>query len=90
MVIEEIILPKTFVKDWTSIDYCKASDFFFRLIFLVISSPSLTIMSFPHSSSMNTSLGAFSKFPMTSISIPSSSSSAITASSEGLSSTMKL
>ena len=59
------------------------SDFFFWLIFLVSSPPSLR---FSHSSSMNTILGESSKFPMSSI--PSSSSSTITNFSEGLSSSM--
>ena len=29
MVIEEMLSPTTFVTEWTSIDYCKPSDFFF-------------------------------------------------------------
>ena len=40
---------------------CKTSDFFFWLLW--------TTMRFLHSSSMNTSLGEFSMFPMSSISI---------------------
>ena len=46
----------------------ETSDFFFQLTFLVSSSPSLITWRFPHSSSMNTSLGKSSNFP---ISIPS-------------------
>ena len=60
--------------EWISIGYCKTSDFFISLIFLVSSPPSLTTMRSPDSSSMNTSLGEFSKFPMSSISVQSSSS----------------
>ena len=57
MVTEEILSPTTFATEWTSMSYCKTSHFFFWLIVLVSSSPSLTSMRFPHSSSMNTSLG---------------------------------
>ena len=46
---------------------------------------SLTTTRVSHSSSMNTSLGESSKFPMLSISIPSNPSSIITFFSEGLS-----
>ena len=73
MVTEEILLPTTFVTEWTYIGYCKASDFFFWLTFQVSSPPSLTTMRFSHSSSMNTSLGESSKSPVLSISIQSSS-----------------
>ena len=40
---------------------CKTSDFFFWLKFLVISPPSLTTLRFPHTLSMNTSLGKSNK-----------------------------
>ena len=56
LVTEEILSPTTFVTEWTSIGYCKTSDFFW-LIFPIRSSPSLTTMRFRHSSSMNKSLG---------------------------------
>ena len=69
------MVSEAFVTEWTSIGYCKTSDFFFWLIFLVSSPPSLTTTRFPHSSSMNTSLGESSKFPMSSVSIQHSSSS---------------
>ena len=82
-VTEEILLPKTFFTEWISIGYCKKSDFFW-LIFSVSSLPSLTSMRFPHSSSMSTSLGESSKFPMSSISMQSSSSSTVTFFSEEL------
>ena len=59
-----MLSPTAFVTEWTSIGYCKTSDFFFCLIFPVSSPPSLTTMRFAHSSSMNTSLGEFSKFPI--------------------------
>ena len=59
------------------------------LIFLISSIPSLTILRFPPSSLMNASLGKFSKFLISSISIPSSSSASIITFSEGLSSSMK-
>ena len=74
MVTEEILSPTAFV----TIGYCKTSDFFIWIIFLVSSPPSLTSMRFPHSLSMNTSLGESSKFPMSSISIQSSPFSTIT------------
>ena len=77
LVTEEIFSPTTLVTEWTSIGYCKTSDFFW-LIFPVRSSPSLTTMRFPHSSSMNKSLGESSKFPMSSLSMQSSSFSNIT------------
>ena len=89
MVIEEMRSPAEFVRQRTSIDYCKMFDFFFWLIVLLSSPPSLTSMRFSHSSSMNTSPGESSKFPMPSISIPSSPSSTITTFSEGLSSSVK-
>ena len=73
MVNEEILSPTTFVTEWTSIDYSKTSDLFFRLIILVSSPPSLTAMRFSHSSLMNTNLCESSKFPLSSISIQSSS-----------------
>ena len=77
LVTEEIFSPTTLVTEWTSIGYCKTSDFFW-LIFPVRSSPSLTTMRFPHSSSMNKSLGESSKFPMSSLLMQSSSFSNIT------------
>ena len=82
-ITEEILSPTTFVIEWTFIGYCKTSDIFW-LIFSVSSPPSLTTMRFPHSSLMNTSLGESSKFPMSSISMQSSSSSTITFFSEEL------
>ena len=89
MVIEKI-LPPTFVTEWTPTDYCEMSDFFFWLIFLVSPPPSMTSLRFPHSSCMiNINLGKFSKFSMSSISTPFSSSSTITTFSEGLFSSMK-
>ena len=80
-VIEEILSPTAFVTEWTSVDTCKTSDFFFWLIFLVSTPPSLATMRFPHSSSMNTGLGESSTFPASSI--ESSSSLTITFFSEG-------
>ena len=77
LVTEEILSPTTFVTEWTSIGYCKTSDFFW-LIFPVRSSPSLTTMRFPHSSSMSKSLGESSKFPMSYLSMQFSSFSNIT------------
>ena len=77
MVIEEILLPATFVTEWTLIGNCKMSDFFFWLIFLVNSLSSLTTLRFPHSSSMNTNQDKSSRFQMSSISVSFSSSSAI-------------
>ena len=77
LVTEEILSPTTFVTEWTSIGYCKTSDFFW-LIFPVRSSPSLTTLRFPHSSSMNKNLGESCKFPMWSLSMQSSSFSNIT------------
>ena len=82
MIIEEILLP-------TSIGYCKISDFFLWVIFLVSSPSSLTTMRFPYSSWINTSLGESSSFPVLSISIPSSFFSAITTVLEGLPFSMK-
>ena len=79
IVNEEILSSTAFVTEWTSRGYC----FVFWLIFLVSSPPSLTTIRFAHASSMNTSLGEFSRFPMSSISIQSSSSST-TFFSEGL------
>ena len=35
MVTEEILSPTKFINEWASIGYCKTSDFFFWLIFLV-------------------------------------------------------
>ena len=81
-VTEELLSPTTFVTKWTFIGYCKTS-VFFLLIFSVSSPPSLTTMRFPHSSLMNASLGE-SKFPMSSISMQSSSSPNITICSEEL------
>ena len=79
MVTEEILSPATFVTEWTSKGYYKTSDFFFWVIFLLISPLSFTTMKFPHSSSsMNTSRDESSKFPMSSVSIQSISSSTIT------------
>ena len=89
MATEEILSPTTFLNECTSIGCCKMSDFFFWLIFLVSFPPSLTTMRFPDFSSMNTSLGESSKFPMSSISISSSSSSIITLFSESLSFSIK-
>ena len=77
LVTEEILSPTTFVTEWTSIGYCKTSDFFW-LIFPIRSSPSLATMRFPHSSLMNKSVGESSKFPMSSLSMQSSSFSNIT------------
>ena len=77
LVTEEILSPTTFVTEWTSIGYCKTSDFFW-LIFPIRSSPSLATMRFPHSSSINKSLGESSKFPVSSLSMKSSSFSNIT------------
>ena len=71
MVIEEILLPTVFVRQWTSIDYCKTSDLFFWFIFLVSSPLSLITMRFSHSSSMKTRIGKSSKFPMSSTSMQS-------------------
>ena len=85
MVTEEILLPTAFVTEWTSIGYFKTSEFFFWLILLVSSSPSLTI---PHSSSMNTNLGESSTFPIVSISKQSSSSSTITFFQKGFNETV--
>ena len=94
LVTEEILPPTTFVNEWTSIGYCKTPDFFLAnnssmfftiidltfswLIIPVCSSPLLTTMRFPHSSSMSKSLGESSKFPMSSLSMQSSSFSNIT------------
>ena len=50
-------------------------DFLVLLLFLVNYPPSMTTLRFPHSSSMNISLGKSIKFPIPSISIPSCSSS---------------
>ena len=83
MFTEEILSPTVFFIEWTSIGYCKTSDFFFWLVFLVSFPPSLTTMTFPHSSSMNTSLGESSTFPISSMSMQSSSSSAMALFSEG-------
>ena len=53
MVIEETVSP-TFVTVWTSTGYWETFEFFFWLIFLVSSSPSLTTLRFPHSPLRNT------------------------------------
>ena len=58
MLIEEIILPKAFVTDWTSIDL---PDFFFLVIFLASYSPSTTASTYLHSFAMNSSLGKSSR-----------------------------
>ena len=83
LVTEEILSPTTFVTEWTSIGYCKTSDIFW-LIFPIRSSPSYTTMRFPHSSWMNKSISESSKFPMSSISMQSSSYPTITFFSEEL------
>ena len=90
MVIEEIVLPTTFVTEWASIGYCKTSDFFFWLISVVSSPPLLTTMRFPHSLLMNTILAESFKFPMSSLSIQSSFSPNVRTFSEGLPFSMKL
>ena len=77
LVTEEILSPTTFVTEWTSIRYCKTSGLFW-LIFPIRSSPSLATVRFPYSSSMNKSLGESSKFPVSSLSMQSSSFSNIT------------
>ena len=66
MVTGEILSPTTFVTEWRSIGYYKTFDFFFWVIFLLSSPLSFTTMRFPHSSSMNRSLGESSKFSMSS------------------------
>ena len=72
MVTKEILLSAAFVTSWTFIiNYCEKPDFFFWLMYLVSSPPSLTTMRFSHSSSMNTNLGESSKFPIPFILIPS-------------------
>ena len=76
-VTEEILSLTTFVTKWIFIGFCKTSTFFWQ-IFSVSSLPSLTTVRFPHSSLMNASLGESSKFPMSSISVQSSSSPTIT------------
>ena len=53
---------------------CKTPGFFFLLIFLVSSPSSMNTLRFPHFSCMNTILSKSSKFPTSSILIPSSSS----------------
>ena len=58
MLIEEIILPKAFITDWTSIGL---SDFFFLVIFLASYRPSTTASTSLHSFAMNTSLGKSSR-----------------------------
>lgn len=57
MLIEEIILPKAFLTDWTSIGL---SDFFL-VIFLASYSPSTTASTYLHSFAMNSSLGKSSR-----------------------------
>ena len=92
VVVEEILSPTTLMSQsgHLSIGYCKTLPFFFWLIFFVSSPPSLTTtMRFPHSSSINSSLDGFSKFTMSSISAPSTSSSTITTFSEAMPSWMK-
>ena len=71
---------------WTSTGCCKTFNFFFWLIFLVSSPPSLTPMRLSHSYPMNSSEWIIS---IPSFSIPSSSSSAITTFYKELSSSMK-
>ena len=72
MVTKEILSSAAFVTYWALIiNYCETPDFFFWLIYIVSSPPSLTTMRFSHSSSMNTNLGESSKFPISFISIPS-------------------
>ena len=82
IVIREIFWPPTFATEWTSIGYCKTSNFFLWSIFLLSSPPSLTIMRFRHSSSMNKGADTSSKFLMSSIAIPSTSFSSIKTFSE--------
>ena len=48
-IIGKMRSPTAFVRQWTSIDYCKTSDFFFWLIFLVSSLTSLATMKFLYS-----------------------------------------
>ena len=53
------------------INYCETPDFFFWLIFLLSSRPSLTTIRYPlHNSSMNTNLRKSSNFPKSFISKP--------------------
>ena len=54
---------------------CKTSDVLFLSLFLANYPPSSTTLRFPHSSSMNISLGKSIKFPIPSVSSPSCSSS---------------
>ena len=58
-------------------------DLLVLLLFLVNYPPSTTTLRFPHSSSMNISLGKSIKFPIPSISIPSCSSSTVLTLFEG-------
>ena len=41
MVIEEILPPETFDREWRSTDYCKTSDFFFSVILLLVNSAAI-------------------------------------------------
>ena len=59
------------------------SSFCYLLLFLVSYPPSTTTLKFPHSSSINIRLSKSIKFPIPSISIPSSSSSTVTTLFEG-------
>ena len=83
-VTEEILSLTTFVTEWPFIGYRHAKRLSFSANILVSSPPPLNTMRLPHSSLMNTSLGESSKFPMSSISMQSSSSSTITFFSEEL------
>ena len=60
------------------------SSFCYLLLFLVSNPPLTTTLRFPHSSSLNISLGNSIKFPVPSILIPSSSSSTVTTLFEGI------
>ena len=60
------------------------SSFCYLLLFLVSNPPLTTTLRFPHSSSLNISLGNSIKFPAPSILIPSSSSSTVTTLFEGI------
>ena len=74
MFFEQILSSIAFVTEWTS-----AGSFW--LTFLGRSLPSTTL-GFRHSSLISTSLSKSSKFPMSSLSIPSSSSSTLAILSE--------
>ena len=91
MVIQEI-LNKCYLQCLSQSEHlqaCKTSDFF--LLFNTSSKFSmiLTTLRFTHSSSMNTNLGKSSKFSVSFISTPSSSSSSITTFSGQWSSSIK-